>query len=59
VRVYYRRSIWGRVLAVLIAIPVVCYLAYRVYQWLLPLLPLAGAGILLIVFVWFGFRRRY
>jgi uncharacterized protein YacL len=58
-RVYHRRSILGRVLAVLIAIPVVAYLARLTYEWLVPILPLVGGAILLIVFVWVGFRRRY
>lgn len=57
--VYYRRSIVGRILLILITIPVVAFLANKVYVWLVPFLPLVGAGILLIVFWWVGFRRRY
>lgn len=56
--VYYRRSIWVRILAVLIAIPVIAYLANLTYRWLVPLLPLVGGAILTIVFVGLFLRRR-
>ncbi|RFS81767.1 hypothetical protein D0T12_28990 [Actinomadura spongiicola] len=55
---YYRRSIWTRILAVLISIPVIAYLAHLTYQWLVPLLPLVGGAILAIVFVGLFLRRR-
>jgi cell division protein FtsW (lipid II flippase) len=57
-RYYYRRSIWGRILVVLAAIPVIAYLANLTYRWLLPFVPLAGAGVVLILLCWAGFRRR-
>ncbi|TDB83642.1 hypothetical protein E1264_27560 [Actinomadura sp. KC216] len=56
--VYYRRSIWTRILAVLITIPVIAYLANLTYRWLVPFLPLVGAAILLIIFVGLFLRRR-
>lgn len=56
--VYYRRSIWVRILAVLIAIPVVAFLANLTYRWLVPLLPFVGSAILIIVFVGLFLRRR-
>lgn len=55
---YYRRSIWARVLAFLIAIPIVAFLANMTYRWLLPFLPLVGGAILVIVFVGLFIRRR-
>ena len=58
-RIYYRRPWMGRILAVLIAIPIVAYLARLTYEWLLPFLPLVGGAILAVVFYWVGFRRRY
>lgn len=57
-RYYYRRSIWGRIFAVLIAVPAVAFLAHLTYRWLLPFVPLALSGALLIVLCWAGFRRR-
>lgn len=57
-RYYVRRSIWGRLLAFLVAVPVVAFLAHLTYRWLLPFVPLALAGVLLIVLCWAGFRRR-
>ncbi|RAY13738.1 hypothetical protein DPM19_18950 [Actinomadura craniellae] len=57
--VYYRRSILGRVLAVLVAIPVIAYLAKLTYEWITPFLPLVGGAILIIVFYWLTLRRRY
>ena len=57
-RYYHRRSIWGRLLAVFIAIPVIAYLANLTYRWLVPFVPLAAAGVLVIVLCWAGFRRR-
>ncbi|MFC5186420.1 hypothetical protein [Actinomadura harenae] len=55
---YYRRSIWTRILAILIAIPIVAYLANLTYRWLVPFLPLVGGAILVIVFVGLFIRRR-
>lgn len=56
--VYYRRSIWTKILAILVAIPIVAYLANLTYRWLVPLLPLVGGAILIIVFVGLFIRRR-
>ncbi|WUH96802.1 hypothetical protein OHR68_24940 [Spirillospora sp. NBC_00431] len=58
-RIYYRRPWLGRILAFLIAIPIVAYLGRLLSEWLIPILPLVGGVILLIVFWWVGFRRRY
>lgn len=52
--VYYRRSIWTKILAILVAIPIVAFLANLTYRWLIPLLPLVGGAILIIVFVGFS-----
>lgn len=57
--VYYRRSIVGRILLVLCAIPVIAFLANKTYEWILPYLPLVGGAILFIVFGWVAFRRRF
>ncbi|MCP2341623.1 hypothetical protein [Actinomadura rupiterrae] len=56
--VYYRRSIWTKILAILVAIPIVAFLANLTYRWLIPLLPLVGGAILIIVFVGLFLRRR-
>ncbi|POM23638.1 hypothetical protein BTM25_47970 [Actinomadura rubteroloni] len=58
-RMYYRRPWMGRILAFLIAIPVLAYVGRLVSDWLIPILPLIGAAILVIVFWAVGFRRRY
>ena len=57
-RYYYKRSLWGRLLAFFVAVPVVALLAHLTYRWLLPFVPLALSGALLIVLCWVGFRRR-
>lgn len=57
-RYYYRRSIGSRLLAVFIAIPILAFLANLTYRWLVPFVPLAVAGVLVIVLCWAGFRRR-
>ncbi|MFI6496182.1 hypothetical protein [Nonomuraea typhae] len=57
-RVYYKRSIWGRILLILLAIPVVAFLAHLTYRWITPFLPFVGGAILMIVFVGLFIRRR-
>jgi hypothetical protein len=56
--IYYRPSILRKIIAFLIAIPVIAFLAHLVYQWLIPWLPIAGALLLLVFFSWFALKRR-
>lgn len=56
--VYYRRSIVGRIIAVLVGIVVLAFAAHLVNEWLVPFLPLLGGVIMAVGFGWFAFRRR-
>lgn len=57
-RYYQRRSPAVWVVAFLVAVIAVVFIAHVVYAWLLPLIPLAGAVLLVMALTWVGFRRR-
>lgn len=57
-RYYVRRSPLRWMAGLLIALIGIALAAHYVAEWLLPFIPLAGAGLLTIVLVRVGFRRR-
>lgn len=57
-RYYERRSPARWVVAFLIAVIAIVFIAHMVYAWLIALIPIGGAVLLVIVLVSVGFRRR-
>jgi hypothetical protein len=57
-RYYVRRSPFRWVTGFLVAVIVLAIVARVASVWLVPLIPLAGAGLLTIALVRVGFRRR-
>lgn len=57
-RYYVRRSPLRWVAGLLVAVIGVAFAAHYVAAWLVPFIPLAGAGLLTIALVRVGFRRR-
>ena len=56
---YYRRrspALW--VVGFLAAVIAIVFIGRVVYAWLLPLIPLAGAVLLVMALTWAGFRHR-
>ncbi|GAA3235974.1 hypothetical protein [Actinocorallia longicatena] len=58
-RYVYRRNWFGRILLVLVSIPLIAFFGRQVYYWLLPLLPVVAAVTIFMVLWWVAFRRRY
>lgn len=57
-RYYQRRSPVLWVVAFLMAVIAVVFIAHVVYAWLIALIPIAGAVLLILVLTSVGFRRR-
>lgn len=57
-RYYQRRSPAVWVVAFLVAVIAVVFIAHVVYAWLIPLIPIVGAVLLVMALTWAGFRRR-
>lgn len=57
-RYYVRRSPLRWVVGFLLVLFGIALAAHFVDRWIVPVLPLAGAGLLFIVLAWAGFRRH-
>lgn len=57
-RYYYRRSPLRWLVGFLLALFGIAFVARFVDEWVVPVLPLAGAALLFIALAYVGFRRR-